>query len=232
MVPIAVEKIANIGKAEFLVELSIPAARDVEIKTIPCLFEHVDVQAAATSPDILGHCSQGREIGSEHFGPSFAVVRRELPNRRFYKLARDGVPELLATGGDERDQNAPFDLAPLQMADRHFASADAVHRTARKHVRPVISRVSRWEAVLMLTAVALAGSKPSHGGSLDQYISSRRTSESDSGQRLAAIHAISKLVIIPPRRVQSMSSPAASVYVRGALFGLAAVSIWSGWIVA
>jgi drug/metabolite transporter (DMT)-like permease len=28
-----------------------------------------------------------------------------------------------------------------------------------------------------------------------------------------------------------MSSPAASMYVRGALFGLAAVSIWSGWIV-
>src|SRR5262249_23979071 len=132
-------------------------------------FEHLDVQAASAGPDLLGYRSQGCDIGSEQFGPSFSVLRRETPNCRLYNLTREGVAELLPAGGNERDQNAPFDLAPLQMADRHIV----------RHGSPR-NRVFRAWQVCRLIAVALAPSKPSGGGRLDQYF---RSTSPDIGVR-------------------------------------------------
>jgi EamA-like transporter family len=68
-----------------------------------------------------------------------------------------------------------------------------------------------------------------------------RPTVSDSSKRLIANYAIWKAERhsrLPNAAVELspephfMSSPSAGEYVRGALFGFAAVSIWSGWIVA
>ena len=55
--------------------------------------------------------------------------------------------------------------------------------------------------------------------------------ESDSGQRLEPNCGI-RDALRDCMRERSVSSPTISEYARGVVFGLAAVSIWSGWIVA
>jgi hypothetical protein len=57
------------------------------------------------------------------------------------------------------------------------------------------------------------------------------TTESDSGQRVTPNYAIRDAARHFTESL-SVSRPTISEYARGALFGLAAVSIWSGWIVA
>src|SRR5215471_15428202 len=114
------EKIANIGQAEVLVELGIPAARDVEIEAIAGVIEHVDVQAAAARPDLLGHGFQRGQVCFRTAVPTLLHPARPPAESSSRRPRAWGLAESLVAGGDEGNQNAPFDLAPLQMADGHF----------------------------------------------------------------------------------------------------------------
>jgi hypothetical protein len=48
----------------------------------------------------------------------------------------------------------------------------------------------------------------------------------------AIMGALGGLTIVIPTKGLPMSKPTTSEYIRGSLYGLAAVSIWAGWIVA
>src|SRR5262249_10615202 len=111
VIPVAMEKIANIGQAEVLVELGIPAARDVEIEAIAGVIEPVDVQAAAARPDLIGHGFQRGQVCFRTAVPTLLHPARPPAESSSRRPRAWGLAESLVAGGDEGNQNAPFDLA-------------------------------------------------------------------------------------------------------------------------
>src|SRR5580692_4752560 len=74
MVAVAMDEIAQIGKAEVLVELGITAARDIEVEPVVAGRDHVDIETAAAGPDFFRDIFERTQVTTKSFGPPRAIL--------------------------------------------------------------------------------------------------------------------------------------------------------------
>src|SRR5262249_47522570 len=85
-ITLAVDMVADIGKAELLVELGIAATGDVEVQAVAGFVENLDVKRAAAGPHLVGDLSKGFGAVSPRCSPRCTVLDGKPRDRRIEDL--------------------------------------------------------------------------------------------------------------------------------------------------